>query len=124
MTLSVTAPHPIMIIQYNRKSLAFGIPGILLQQGWLVLIVYLGLKNGSHGHPLPGWAGTLFGFSFVVGTILWLVGCCYYAKAKGYDAFVGFVGIFAWAGLLILFALPDNIKSQDQELANTPPEPN
>jgi hypothetical protein len=108
-----------MITKYNRKSVAFGIPGILLTQGWLVLIVYLGLKDGSHGHPLPEWASTLFGFSFVLGTILWLVGCCYYARAKGYEAVVGLVGIFSWIGLFILFVLPDKTKDQHHAAALT-----
>jgi hypothetical protein len=112
-----------MITKYNRKSLAFGITGILLQQGWFVLIVVLGLKDGSHTKPLPEWAGTLFGFSIILGTILWLVGTCYYAMAKGYKAAVGFLGIFSWIGLLILFVLPDKAEGRNHVAAYTAPEP-
>jgi hypothetical protein len=66
----------------------------------------------------------LFGFSIVLGAILWLVGSCYYAMAKGYQAAVGILGIFSWIGLLILFALPDKTKDQNHDAANTAPEPN
>jgi hypothetical protein len=106
-----------MITKYNRKSLAFGIPGILLQMGWLALIIVLGLKSGSHGKALPEWAASLFGFSIVLGEILWIVGLCYYAMAKGYRATLGVLGIFSWIGLLILFVLPDKTKGQDYDAA-------
>ena len=96
-----------MISKYNRKSLAFGIPGISLQMGWLALIIFLGIKDGAHGKPLPQWAGNLFILSLCVGEILWIVGLCYYAMAKGYRAGLGIVGLFSWIGLLILFVLPD-----------------
>ena len=102
-----------MIAKYNRKSLLFGIPGILLQLGWLALFVFLGLKDGSQSSAFPEWGAKLFGFSIVIGTILWLVGSCYYAMAKGYSAAVGLLGIFSWIGLLILFLLPDKTKGQD-----------
>jgi|HubBroStandDraft_5_1064220.scaffolds.fasta_scaffold314410_1 hypothetical protein len=103
-----------MITKYNRKSLAFGIPGILLQTGWLALIIVLGLKDGSHSKPFPEWVTALFGFSMVLGAILWLIASCYYAMAKGYNAAVGFLGIFSWIGLLILFVLPDKAKDLKQ----------
>jgi hypothetical protein len=95
-----------MIAKYNRKSLAFGIPGILLQTGWLALIVVV-------GKPFPEWVAPLFGFSLILGAMLWLVGTCYYAMAKGYQAAVGILGIFSWMGLLILFILPDKAKGQE-----------
>jgi hypothetical protein len=104
-----------MITKYNRKSLAFGIPGILLQMGWLALIIILGLKNGNHSKAFPEWVATLFGFSIFVGAILWIVGLCYYAMAKGYRATLGLLGIFSWIGLLILFVLPDKTKGQNYD---------
>lgn len=113
-----------MITKYNSKSLAFGIPGILLQMSWLVLVVVPGLKDGSHNKPFPEWVAALFGFSIVPGAILWLVGCAYYAMAKGYNAAVGLLGIFSWIGLLTLFVLPDKAKGQDHDVAYTAPEPN
>ena len=85
--------------------------------GWLASIIFLELKDGSHSKPFPEWVATLFGFSFVLGAILWLVGSCYYAKAKGYSAAVGLLGIFSWIGLLILFVLPDKTKGENHAAA-------
>lgn len=106
-----------MITKYNRKSLAFGIPGILLQMGWLALITAIALRNGDHSKAFPAWVATLFGFSIVVGAILWIIGLCYYAMAKGYRAMFGLLGIFSWIGLLILFVLPDQTKGENYDAA-------
>jgi hypothetical protein len=116
-TLGSIALHVIMIAKYNRKSLVFGIPGILLQLGWLALIVFIGLQGGSHSKALPDWAAMMFGCSIILGAILWLVGSCYYALAKGYSTAVGLLGIFSWIGLLILFVLPDKTKGQNHDAA-------
>jgi hypothetical protein len=113
-----------MIAKYNRKSLAFGIPGISLQLGWFALLAALAIKDGGHGKPVPEWVATLFVLCMFLGAILWLVGCCYYAMAKGYRATVGFLGIFSWIGLLILFVLPDKAKGQNDDVACAAPEPN
>jgi MFS family permease len=104
-----------MIAKYNRKSLAFGIPAILLQIGLLALIMAFGLKDGDHGKAFPAWASALFGLGMVVGAILWIVGLCYYALAKGYRAGFGLLGIFSWIGLLILFVLPDQTKVENPD---------
>ena len=106
-------PHVAMITKYNRRSLAFGIPGILLQMGWLALVLVLGLNGGSHGKALPEWAADLFEFCILLGQILWIVGLCYYAMAKGYSAALGILGIFSCIGLLILFLLPDKTSGID-----------
>ena len=122
--LGRTAPHVIMITEYNRKSLAFGIPGISLQLGWFALLAVFAIKDGGHGKPVPEWVATLFVLCMFLGAILWLVGCCYYAMAKGYEATVGFLGIFSGIGLLILFVLPDKAKGQNDDVAYVAPEPN
>jgi hypothetical protein len=116
--------HVVMIAKYYRKSLAFGMPGILLQQGWLVLIVVLSLKDGSPLKPFPEWVGTLFEICFFFGSILWLVGMCYYAMAKGYHATIGIIlGFFFWMGLFILWVFPDKAEDENHRSAYTP-EPN
>ena len=123
-TLGGIAAHVVMITKYNHKSLAFGIPGILLQMIWIALVIALALKNGSHNKALPEWVATLFGFSIFLGTILWIVGLCYYAMAKGHNAIFGLLGIFSWIGLLILFVLPDKAKGQEHNATYTAPETN
>ena len=85
--------------------------------GWLALIMALALKTGSHNKTLPEWVAALFGFSIVFGEILWIAGLSYYAMAKGYKAALGFLGIFSWIGLLILFVLPDRTKSENEPAA-------
>ena len=79
-----------MIKRYNSISLAFGIPGIILQAAGLLLMEPI--------HPdmsllmLPGGA-------------LFMIGLAYYAKAKGRHP--------AWClGLLILMLLSD--KAQEE----------
>lgn len=111
-----------MITKYNRKSLTFGIPGILLHLGCLVLFVVLGLKDGSHIKPFPEWVATLVLLGMILGAILWLVGMCYYAMAKGHNAALGFLGLFSFFGLLILIALPDKAEGGNHDAAFTAPE--
>ena len=105
------ATQVIMITKYNRKSLAFGCSGILLQMGWWALIIIFGQANGGHSKALPEWEAVLFGASLFTGAILWIMGLCYYAMAKGYRASLGLLGLFSLIGLLILFVLPDKTKS-------------
>lgn len=43
----------------------------------------------------------------VAGGVLVIVGCCFYAKSKGYSATWGLLGILSIIGLLILICLKD-----------------
>ena len=43
----------------------------------------------------------------VVGGVLVIVGCCFYAKGKGHSAALGLLGILSIIGLLILICLKD-----------------
>lgn len=76
--------------------------GILLLIGCPVLTVMI-------GHP-QSLLGTILSWGMLLGLILWIVGLCYYAAAKGYSAALGTLGILTVIGLLILLALPDKTK--------------
>jgi hypothetical protein len=58
-----------------------------------------------------GYVGTVFGYSFLLGGIVLCIwGCWSYAKGKGYDGVLGFLGLFTIIGLIILACLPDKHK--------------
>lgn len=100
----------VMIPGYNRKSLAIGIPGIILQILVFAAALVL-LPKVEHSSPaiqLSVSIGVLSGL--LLGTILLIVGLCYYSKAKGYTPVLGLLGLFSWVGLLILAVLPDRAK--------------
>jgi hypothetical protein len=90
-------PNIRTISEYNKKSLAFGIPGLLMQIGCPLLTMAV---RGA-------WVGAALAIGTLVGFILVIVGLCYYAAAKGHSAVLGVLGIFSCLGLLILAALPD-----------------
>jgi len=75
--------------RYNRISLAWGIPGILLQ------VVGLGIEQ-----PLV----------MVLGTVLLVVGLAYYAKAKGRSAAWCLMAVLSLIGLIVLACLKDRAK--------------
>ncbi len=47
---------------------------------------------------------------FLGGTVLFIWGCCHYAKGKGYPGTYGSLGILSFLGYLLLAALPDKHK--------------
>lgn len=74
-----------MIKELNNKSLAFGVPGILIQSIFLFI------------NPLIA----------LLGTVLLIIGLAYYAKAKGHSGYFGLFGILGIIGLLVLIPLKD-----------------
>jgi hypothetical protein len=103
-----------MITKYNRKSLIFGIPGLALQLGCLFATNLIAAKiKGTGDLPSPALTG-LFELGIVAGDVLLIVGLCYYAKAKGYSAALGLLGLLSCIGLLILALLPDKTKATNQ----------
>ena len=77
-----------MIAQYNRRSLALGIPGLLLQTA---PIFHDALP--AHGE----WVDMLIGLGSLAGWVLLTVGLCYYAQAKGHSNGLVFLASFrAW----------------------------
>jgi hypothetical protein len=99
---------------YNRKSLRLGIPGLIVQQAWILGLLHNG--QADQGQPHPEWIDILLVVlilgGMAVGTILLGIGLCYYAKAKGYPAAVGLVGLLGIFGLLVLILLRDKLPQQ------------
>ena len=79
-----------MIKTYNTTSLAWGIPGIILQ------LASGGIEN-------QGLSLTLG----VVGTAMLIAGLAYYAKGKGRNPAWGLMGLLSILGLIVLCLLPD-----------------
>jgi hypothetical protein len=97
--------------QLNRKSLAFGVPGIILQLAgnFMARAEAFGLSSPGSGGP-PGGAGLWLVVS-VLGTILLIYGLCLYAKSKGYHPAFGLLGLLSILGIIILAVLPDKLKA-------------
>ena len=80
--------------QCSSLSLAWGVPGLLLQT-----IGGFGLNNPT------------LVLACLIGTGLLIVGLGYYAKSKGYRPMYGFLGLVPFLiGMIILALLPDKLK--------------
>jgi len=101
-----------MIAKYNRRSLAIGVPGLLIQFACVILID--ACRTSSEGLATSSFLSidTLLILGFLLGIILLIAGLCYYSKAKGYSALLGLLGLASAPGLLILSCLPDRMKNQ------------
>src|ERR1051326_3275920 len=109
-----------MIPEYNRKSLAIGIPGLLLEIGCTVLVNVFAAKAKAHTGAPPDWVVYPLLIGVIVGAVLFITGLCYYAKSKGYSAVLGILGLLSCIGLLILAVLPDKAKDQSLTTAAVP----
>ena len=91
-----------MIKKYNNLSFLFGIPGIILQ----VAGVMMAEKTTAPGQEInpEGWALV----AVLAGTLMFLVGLAYYAKAKGRSPAWCLLAFFSCFGLLILYFLKDH----------------
>lgn len=97
-----------MIDEYNKTSLWYGIPGLCMQG-------LGGAMGGLDRHE----SSTLGAAFLLIGTVLLIIGLCYYAKAKGQPASYGLFGFASCIGLLILALLPDRTRGgQEQITAN------
>jgi len=101
-----------MIAKYNRKSLALGIPGLLLQIGCIFTSNLIAAKAKSDGVAPSDSLALLLGVGSLVGALLLIVGFGFYAKAKGHSAAWGLLGLLSCIGLLILAVMPDKTKGQ------------
>lgn len=84
-----------MIAQYNRTSLWWGIPGLLLR--WV-------------GVSVLGTAGVAM---ILLGTIMLTVGLAYYAKAKGRHVAWCFMGFAGLIGLIVLLLIEERAREVD-----------
>ena len=76
----------------NKASFYFGVPGLVLQIA---------------ANRIGGFTGLVLG---LVGTVLFIIGLGYYARAKGYSMWFGALGFLSCLGWLILALLPDHRK--------------
>ena len=84
-----------MIKKYNNMSFLYGVPGLVIQ-------VAGGFMEWGD-MMIPGM-GRLVA---LVGLVLFIVGLCYYAKAKGREATWGLMGLLSLIGLIVLACLKD-----------------
>ena len=87
-----------MIVEYKSKTVSFVVSGLLLQ-----VVGGLIAKAGFLGWLLGGPVALL-------GSVLLILGCCFYAKAKGYAWWLGLLGLLSCVGFLVLYVLPDQHK--------------
>ena len=93
-----------MIKKYNNLSLAWGVPGIILQVVGLFM-----------NQPVIQ----------LLGAVLLVVGLAYYAKAKGRHPAWCLMGFLSLIGLIVLACLSDlEGKTESEEENQTPEIPN
>ena len=78
--------------EYKSKTNAFILLGIIVQ----VIGVIVGQDIGI--------------FIRLIGSVLLIIGCCYYAKGKGYHGAWGLLGLLNIIGLIILICMKDKEK--------------
>jgi hypothetical protein len=89
----------------NRKSLALGVPGIVLQI--LGNVMY---RSGGTVAPMgqtPVKGNPLWLLVALAGTVLLIAGLSFYAKAKGRSPAWGLMGLLSIIGLIVLACLKD-----------------
>ncbi len=90
-----------MLKTQNKKSLVYGIPGILLQ------------AVGIFSLPIG-----------LIGTVLLVIGLGYYAKAKGHSGLFGLLGLLSWLGVIVLMCLKDRHETEHEKIGGVPPRSN
>jgi hypothetical protein len=91
----------------NRKSLMYGIPGIVLQCAGA-------LAGSTVDQNTPDSADSLWMLGsrgiMLAGTVLLIIGLAFYARAKGHSGSWGLMGLLSFIGLIVLACLPDRLK--------------
>ncbi len=72
--------------------------GLVIQLGGVIVI-----KSVEHPSPI----GLSAAAGAMIGTVVYMTGFAYYARAKGRSAWWCFLGLFSLFGLTVLFTLPD-----------------
>jgi hypothetical protein len=87
-----------MLAEYKSKTINFVVLGLVLQ-----------VIGGAVAKA--GFLGWLLGAPVaLLGSVLLILGCCFYAKAKGYAWWFGLLGLLSCIGLVVLYVLPDQHK--------------
>ncbi len=83
-----------MISEFKQKVNKYVGIGLILTIGGVFLNKNIGLSD----------------LLIFVGTVIYVYGLYFYAKAKGYTGWLAILGLFSFIGLLILVLLPDHAK--------------
>lgn len=96
-----------MDARLNRRSLALGIPGIILQAAGQFLPHIVGERPEHASAAVVGasWA------MLITGGGLLILGLSWYAAAKGHSRAWGLMGLLSIIGLVVLLCLPDRLKA-------------
>jgi len=81
-----------MIAEYKTKTNLFILLGIVVQIAGMMIGTEIELAIRG------------------IGSILFIIGCCFYAKGKGYNGAWGLLGLLSLIGLLILMCMKDKHK--------------
>ena len=84
-----------MLAEYKTKTNLFILLGIVVQ----IVGAVIASSMGATGSMVR-----------VGGVILFVIGCCYYAKGKGYHGAYGLFGLLSLIGLIVLVCLRDKCK--------------
>ena len=90
-----------MIKKLNNKSMAFGVPGIIIQ------------TIGFAINPIV----------VLLGGVLLIIGLGYYAKAKGHSGYFGLFGLLSWIGIIVLIVLKDHHPTTEEVEARKTTKP-
>jgi amino acid transporter len=93
----------------NRKSLMFGIPGIILQ-----IVGNIAMPTVDPNNPNAADVPMVLGCIgiMLLGTVLLIIGLSLYARAKGHSGWWGLMGLLSIIGLIVLACLPDRLKAR------------
>ena len=87
-----------MIKEYKNKA------NLFIAIGFVAQLIGRFMLNGS-----ASWLGALLTLG---GAVLLILGCCNYAKGKGYHWAFGFLGLLSLLGLIILVIMKDKCKEE------------
>jgi hypothetical protein len=97
-----------MIPEYKKKAnIGVGV-GLLL----IVLAIVIGVSSLNSSGGMSPTALMLMLGARIAGAVIFIWGCCMYAKGKGYSAALGLLGLLFLVGLIVLAVLPDKCKEQ------------
>lgn len=96
-----------MIPEYKNKANAGIGLGLLL----IVIAIVIGVSAIHRTGEVAGGSLLLVLIARIAGAVLFIWGCCMYAKAKGYSAALGLLSLLFLIGLIVLAVLPDKTKN-------------
>ena len=94
-----------MLKEYKRKTNLFIGFGLLV---WTVGNWFRATSDASSLKLIVGYGVVLVGVS------IFIIGCSYYAKAKGHSRYLGLLGLLYVIGLIVLALLPDKHKNNSK----------